>query len=217
MKVLFQQNANCDQIWAFILTYSSLFLWNRTKWTTVLKTHLKKLIAKGQTERAIEHLMQLSLNDRILSNEIISLSGRYHQYQRDRLDQIKSQDHLDVEFNRINQKVLDIIERLPADIKLRAKQNRGLLSLSILAFIAMISLTVYFLLPTKKQSEIDEPTQTTESTQSTPGLTPTTKELGSQTSFDSTNTKTHIEVKDQAKVGTIVTGDSNKIDIKQDF
>ena len=27
----------------------------------------------------------------------------------------------------------------------------------------------------------------------------------------------HIEVKDKAKVGNIITGDSNKIDIKQDF
>ncbi|NET31444.1 MAG: hypothetical protein F6K19_05510 [Cyanothece sp. SIO1E1] len=215
--MLFQVNANCIQIWTFILTYSSLFLWKRTKWTTVLKTHLKKLIAKGQTERVIEQLTQLSLNDRILSNEVISLSGRYHQYQRDRLDQIKSQDHLDVEFNRINQKVLDIIERLPSDVKLGATQNKGLLSLSILAFVALIALTVYFLLPSQEQSDIDEPTQTTESTQSTPDLTPATKEPGSQTSFDSTNTKTHIEVKDQAKVGTIVTGDSNKIDIKQDF
>ena len=27
----------------------------------------------------------------------------------------------------------------------------------------------------------------------------------------------HIEVKDKAKVGNIITGDSNEIDIKQDF
>ena len=178
-----------------------------------MKTQLKKLIAKGETEKAISQLTQLSINDRTLSHEIISLSGRFHQYQRDRLDQIKSQDHLDVEFNRMNQKALDIIERLPADVKLGAMQNKGLLSLSILAFVALISLTVYFLLPTKEQQKIDESSQTTESTQSTPA----NKELDSQTSFDSTNTKTHIEVKDQAKVGTIVTGDSNKIDIKQDF
>ena len=74
-------------------------------------------------------------------------------------------------------------------------------------------MTVYFLLPAKEQPKIDDSTQTTETTQSTPA----TKDLRSQTNFDSTNVKTHIEVKDQAKVGTIVTGDSNKIDIKQDF
>ena len=95
-----------------------------------MKTHLKKLIAKGQTEKAIEQLTQLSINDRTLSNEIISLSGRFHQYQRDRLDQIRNQDQLDVEFNRINQKVLDIIERLPATAKWGARQSRGLLGLS---------------------------------------------------------------------------------------
>ncbi len=178
-----------------------------------MKAQLKKLIAKGQTEKAIEQLTKLSINDRTLSNEIISLSGRFHQYQRDRLDQIKNQDHLDVEFNRINQKVLGIIERLPATTKLVARQSRGLLSLSVIAFIVLISMTIYFLLPEKEQQKIDEPTQTTESTQSTPA----TQEQGSPTSFDSTNVKTHIEVKDQAKVGTIVTGDSNKIDIKQDF
>ena len=182
-----------------------------------MKTHLKKLIAKGQTEKAIEQLTQLSLSDRTLSNEIITLSGRFHQHQRDRLDKIKSLDYLDVEFNRINQKTLDIIERLPATAKLSSQRNVGLLTLSIIGIIALISMTVFFLLPDKEQSKETEPIQTTESTQSTPGVTPATQELRSQNNFDSTNVKTHIEVKDQAKVGTIVTGDSSKIDIKQDF
>lgn len=207
-----------NQIWTFILTYSSLFLGYDTKWTTVLKTHLKKLIAKGQTEKVIEQLTKLSIGDRTLSNEIIALSGRYHQHQRDRLDKIKSIDYLDVEFNRINQKTLDIIERLPANAKQGSAKNARWLTLSIISVIALIAMTVFFLLPDKVQpNEIESTTETTESTQSTPALTPATQGLRSQTNFDSTNVKTHIEVKDQAKVGTIVTGDSNKIDIKQDF
>lgn len=177
-----------------------------------MKTHLKKLVAKGQTEKAIAQLTQLSLPDQALANEIIALSGRYHKHQRDRLDKIQNQDYLDVEFNRINQKLLNIIEQLPNDARLPSKHKVGLLSLIVLAFITAISIAIYFLLPDKEQSSIIEPTQTTKSTQTTPEVTPAT-----QTKFDSTNVKTHIEVKDQAKVGTIVTGDSNKVDIKQDF
>ncbi|MBX2874969.1 MAG: hypothetical protein KTR30_22790 [Saprospiraceae bacterium] len=182
-----------------------------------MKTHLKKLIARGQTEKAIAQLTQLSMNDQTLSNEIIVLSGRYHQHQRERLDKIQSQDYLDVEFNRINQKALHIIERLPANAKLGSQRKLWPLALRILGIIALISMSIYFLLPHQEQPNIEEQIQTTETTQSTPELTPATQDLRSQTNFDSTNVKTHIEVKDQAKVGTIVTGDSTKIDIKQDF
>ncbi len=85
-----------------------------------MKQHLRTLIATGKTKQAIQQLLNYTqtLSDQDLQQEIIMQSARFEDYQKaNRLGTSTAEDNR-LSQARINQALLDIIDRLPAnDVK----------------------------------------------------------------------------------------------------
>lgn len=80
-----------------------------------LKTDLRALIAKSETDLALQKLLQLSgeLNDADLRDEVLLQSARYQEYTKGQRLGITSQEDQQIAIARINQALIEIIANLP--------------------------------------------------------------------------------------------------------
>ena len=87
------------------------------------KQTLQKLIAEGKTKQAIEHLLTLreSLPDSDLRQQILMLSGRFEQYNKDRNLDLSSTEEQSHSIAKINKALLDLIDKLPGEAATKAQ------------------------------------------------------------------------------------------------
>lgn len=73
------------------------------------------MIAKGETATAIEFLLKLSNEDKSINREIHQLSARFNTYKKEKNRGTASKEQLDIDLNRINAAILDLIEQIKDD------------------------------------------------------------------------------------------------------
>ena len=80
-----------------------------------MKQTLQNLLAEGKTKQAIAELMQLSTHDTDLKAEVVQLSARYAEYERQKRMGLEDPSVLGIELNKINNALLSIIGQLKGD------------------------------------------------------------------------------------------------------
>lgn len=80
-----------------------------------MKQTLRQLIAKGKTKEVIAELMHLTAYDIDLNNEVNILSARFTKYKTQYHLGLEDSALLNIESNRINNALLDIIDRLDTE------------------------------------------------------------------------------------------------------
>jgi hypothetical protein len=73
---------------------------------------LRAALAQGKTEAVIAELLERSTHDDDLHNQVVALSARYAQYEKQYLGNLEEASVLNIELNKINAAVLDIIDQL---------------------------------------------------------------------------------------------------------
>lgn len=179
------------------------------------KQELKALLTQGKLETALATLVGLTehTDDAELRQRVLTLSGQFAQLKKQHLTGLLDDKDYRLQWNRIAAAVADIADTEAVTASHRLSTNlrwkKWALILGILAAIAGITgYNVFFekaeptpvILPAAEQPEKDTIVIV---------LPPPGKSVGKN--------NVNITVKDKAKVGNIITGDSNKIDIKQDF
>lgn len=185
--------------------------------------NLKALITQGNLEAALETLVRLCqyADDAELRQRVLTLSGQFAALKKQHLTGLLEDKDYRLQLNRITAAVAEMVD----DPQLPESLSRGLGMgssqpwkkwVAILAVLASIAgITGYtlrdFLWPKPETIEMPtaEPPKKDTIVVAVPSATPPS-EVGGKN-----NVK--IEVKDKAKVGNIITGDSNTINIKQDF
>lgn len=84
------------------------------------KTELKELISAGRTEKAISRLLEITSNTDWY-NEVIQQSAKYEQYQQLKRQGTQSTSDLNVAISRINESLLQIIDKLPSSSEFNEK------------------------------------------------------------------------------------------------
>jgi len=181
-----------------------------------MKAKLTSTLSKGKTRQVIEDLLPLSTFDPDLHDEAVALSARFQKYLREKNGGTKDVADLDIELNRINSALLDLIGRLPEGnpVEKKIRWKEVAVVIGILASIAGITgYTLKDVFWKKEATPIVQPT----AQESKPAAPITQPKAPEKTAPSPAKNNVSIEVKDKAKVGTIITGDSNKIDINQEF
>jgi Effector-associated domain 11 len=80
-----------------------------------MKQTLRQLIAEGKTKQALDNLRQLNLADADLNAEVVQLSARFSQYERQQRMGVEDPSVLGIELRKINSALLSVIDGLPAD------------------------------------------------------------------------------------------------------
>jgi hypothetical protein len=179
---------------------------------------LKILLAQGRLEQAFDTLVGLTehSNAADLRQRVLTLSGQFSQLKKQHLTGLLDDKDYRLQWNRIAAAVAEIAdsEAVTASHRLTTgkRWRKRAAVFAILASIAAVTgytlrdfffkktAPAPFVLPVAEQSKKDTLIIV---------MPPPSKSVG--------KSNVHIEVKDKAKVGNIITGDSNKIDIKQDF
>lgn len=73
---------------------------------------LQNLLAEGKTKQVIAELMQVSTDDTDLKAEIVQLSARYSEYERQKRMDVEAPSVLGIELNKINSALLSVIGQL---------------------------------------------------------------------------------------------------------
>lgn len=186
------------------------------------KTNLRNLLADGKTKPVIEQLTTLTQFDRDLHDQALALSARYQKQLHERHGRTGTLDDLDLELNRINAAALDLIERLPENARqFTSKWSWEKIALWIGIFAAIAAITGYtmkdFFQCNRPPDPIVQPPPAQKETDTITVLDPSGPTVKTPPTTSASKNNVKVEVKDQGKVGNIITGDSNKIDIKQDF
>ncbi|MEL6929137.1 MAG: hypothetical protein AAFO95_10910 [Cyanobacteria bacterium J06600_6] len=185
-----------------------------------MKNKLRTLISQGKTEFALQQLIPLTESDSHLHRQALALSARYEKHIQEKNMGTTDSEHLNVALNRIHDSALELIERLPEQEGARAKKTWKTLVLwiGILGSVASIigySLRDYF------GGEVNITEESLPIPSDTVPLSPEPLEDAQPKSplrtSPSTGDQINIQVNDQGKIGNIITGDSNTIEIKQDF
>lgn len=73
---------------------------------------IERLVAKGDTQKALKELNQFPATtlDPALKNQLILLTAQWHHYQQGQLENIKPNNELNKELNRINKAILSILQ-----------------------------------------------------------------------------------------------------------
>ncbi len=73
---------------------------------------IEKLVAKGETQNALKELNQFPSTklDPALKNQLILLTAQWHHYQRGQVENIKPNNELNKELNRINKAILSVLQ-----------------------------------------------------------------------------------------------------------
>lgn len=77
-----------------------------------MNNSLRAALAQGKTEAVIAELLQRSTHDADLHNQVVALSARYALYERQYLGNLEDPSELNIELNKINAAVLDILDQL---------------------------------------------------------------------------------------------------------
>ena len=77
-----------------------------------MKQTLQNLLAEGKTKQVIAELMQLHTDDTDLKAEIVQLSARYAEYDRQKRMDIEDPSVLSIELNKINNALLSVMSQL---------------------------------------------------------------------------------------------------------
>lgn len=176
------------------------------------KTSLRLDLAAGKTRQVIENLLATSAADRDLNAEAVALSARFQNYFREKNAGRVEPRWLDMELNQINAAVLHLVDRLPEDSSptdFNWKKWAAIIAGTVAFGAAIAEFSGYSLRDFLKKTE------------PAPLIAPAAEpEKPAEKSAESPQTpkhQTNINVKDKAKVGNIITGDSNAIHLKQDF
>ena len=78
-----------------------------------MKQTLRDLIADGKTAKVIAELRRLTASDTDLNNEINLIANRFTTFERQQRLGLEDPSVLNIESNKINTALLDIIDRLP--------------------------------------------------------------------------------------------------------
>ncbi|MEI7587142.1 hypothetical protein [Runella sp.] len=73
---------------------------------------LRTALAQGKTKQVIAELLKLTTHDADLHNQVVQLSARFAQYERQQLGNLESSSVLGIELNKINVTVMAIIDEL---------------------------------------------------------------------------------------------------------
>ena len=185
---------------------------------------LKTLLAQGKLETALETLVRVTAHghDADLRQRVLTLSGQFAQLKNQHLTGLLDDKDYRLQWNRIAAAVADIADnhQLSESWKLSESSHPWKKWAAILAVLASIAgITGYtlrdFLWPKPEPAPIEQPPAEPVKRDTIVVATPPASKPAEKTAPGKNNVK--IEVKDKAKVGNIITGDSNKIDIKQDF
>jgi Effector-associated domain 11 len=196
------------------------------------KSILAQWLADGDLDRTLRGLEWLqNRHHPALNTELVLQKGRFQSLQNDRDRDIVAEEHYRIELARIRMALLTMLENVPENwpptglenVRPTVGSTRGrsfnfkkwiAIAAGAMAFLAAVaefsgySLRDFF--EKKASAPASQPAPEIQKPAETPAALP------SQTEKSPKN-QTNITVKDKAKVGTIITGDSNKIDIKQDF
>jgi hypothetical protein len=77
-----------------------------------MKQTLKNLIADGKTKQALDQLRQLHIADTDLNAEVVQVSARFAQYERQQRMGVEDPSVLGIELRKINSALLSVIDRL---------------------------------------------------------------------------------------------------------
>ena len=86
-----------------------------------MKQTLQNLLAEGKTKQVIAELMQVSTDDTDLKAEIVQLSARYAEYERQKRMDVQDPSVLGNELNKINSALLSVIGQLKEENTPNAK------------------------------------------------------------------------------------------------
>lgn len=114
------------------------------------KNKLKALIADNQIEKVIEALLKIGEVDKTIHNDVIFQSARYKEYKETFLNQLESNENLEIKAGKIKRSLLEIIDRIPEERKSESikrsnlpKANKGENSHFILAIIPILSIFTF--------------------------------------------------------------------------
>lgn len=77
-----------------------------------MKRPLREALAKGKTKQVITELLVLTIHYTDLHNQVIQLSTRFDEYEKQKLGKIETHSELGIELNKINNTALAIIDKL---------------------------------------------------------------------------------------------------------
>jgi hypothetical protein len=200
------------------------------------KSTLAQWLANGDLDRTLRGLEWLQSQHRTaLDTDLVLQQSRFQWLQQQHNQGVVSEEHYRTELARIRVAMLAILENVPDDwpsagleevrpaAALPTKSNTWWRSGTFWTyFIAAAGLLVALLaylndrgiFPPRDPAPLVQPApevqKPAEKSAETPPVAPVT--TGNQP-----KNQTNVTVKDKAKVGTIITGDSNKIELKQDF
>ena len=77
-----------------------------------MKQTLQNLLADGKTKQALDQLRQLHIADTDLNAEVVQVSARFAQYERQQRMGVEDPSVLGIELRKINSALLSVIDRL---------------------------------------------------------------------------------------------------------
>ncbi len=188
---------------------------------------LKTLLAKGQLETALAHLVRLTAHtdDRDLRQRVLNLSGQFATLKNQHLTGILPDEAYRLQWNRIAAAVTDIVDSEaitsspllpPSSFNWKKWTAIAVTTIGVLAGIAELSgWSLRDLWRKPEPAPVEKPVVEPVKKDTMVVANPAVRQPAVQPATGKNNV--HIEVKDKAKVGTIITSDSNKIEVKQDF
>lgn len=179
--------------------------------------NLKTLLAQGKIEQALDVLVRLvqHSDDADLRQRVLTLSGQFAALKKQHLTGLLDDKDYRLQSNRIFAAVAEIADdQQLSESSPPRKMSWEKWALVLGIFAAVAGITGYTLRDIFFQKTDSAPL-------ALPAAEPAKKDTlvlvvpppGKSVGKSNVN----ITVKDSAKVGNIITGDSNKIDIKQDF
>ena len=181
--------------------------------------NLRALLAQGSLEATLQALVHLTAHtdDADLRQRVLTLSGQFAALKKQHLSGLLNDSEYHLQLNRITAAVAGIVDNKAHESTSTDTTSTlgdfwkklGYLCLLVGTLVGAVQVVDCV---QKKQSAPMEK----------PSAEPTKKEKDAapapQKNLPATGkNNVKIEVKDKARVGNIITGDSNKIDIKQDF
>lgn len=182
--------------------------------------NLRALLAQGNLESALQSLVALTAHsdDADLRQRVLTLSGQFAALKKQHLTGLLNDSDYRLQLNRITAAVAEVVDS-EANSEVVTQSHR-LTTPSFWKKIGYVGLVVGILAGAvqvveyvQKQKPVPVEKPAAEPLQKDPVVVPAPQ--ANPPAAGKNNVK--IEVKDKAKVGNIITGDSNKIDIKQDF
>ena len=107
-----------------------------------IKNELRTLIAQGKTRKAIKQLLRITgkLEDKDLYNDVVFQSSRYEEYLKNKMKGTLSNEALDIALGRVNEALLEIIDRLPDEAKAFSFNTTQLVGWGILGALIVIAI-----------------------------------------------------------------------------